>query len=486
MRRSRDREGKGDMHETVRDSDSVHNLPPEEASLPLAPSASPSSLPRSHRLAGFLRSILAIPLAFVRNPWRSSAIAVLLLFIAAGSGIAGVWLWASYHLRAGRSALEHYHNAEAVTHLKAVLTVWPHDPETLLLAARAARRAGSFDDADRLLDRCQEVQPDNDSLVLERICLRAERGETDSVEKYCQALIERNDPASPLVFEALAKGYLRGYQLQKAQTLLQEWLEHEKDNPQALLIQGQLEDLKLRYADAVKSYRAALTVDATLDEARLRLCDDLMALGSFEEARPHLEYLNRRFPDNFKVQVYRARLEDRLGHADEAERILDAVLARQPRFAPALVERGILALRGGQLVEAENYLRQAIQENPGDLQAHHQLALCLERNGKPAEADQEQEQDKQIEQDMKAIQALVIGKLERDPHNADLHYQIGAIALRAGANEEALRWLHSALKEDPHHQLAHEALREYYQRIGALGQAHEHSQQSPHPQPLSP
>jgi tetratricopeptide (TPR) repeat protein len=465
------------MHETAPESIPLPHLSPEESAPALAPSSPSPPSPPPKRLARFVGSILAGPRAVLRHPLRSLTIAALLLLIGTGVGIAGVWLWASHHLRAGRADLEHYHTIEAVAHLQAVLSVWPHDPETLLLAARAARRAGAYDTADHFLDLYQEQRKDDDDLTIERICLRAQRGEPDRVFKYCQGMIEDNDPASPLLFEALAQGYWRNYQPQRAEMVLHKWLEQQPDNPQALFLQGEVYDLVSRQSDAIKSFRAALSVDPTLDQVRIRLCDILMQLGSVPEARPHLEYLYARLPDNAKVQVYLARVWDQAGNQAEAERILDALLARQPHFAPALRERGKLARRDpNRLDEAENYLRQAVQQDPSDSDAHESFALCLEQNGKLAEADKIREQVKQMEKDMHEIQSIARGQMEQAPHNADLHYKVGMISLRAGATAEGLRWLHSALKEDPNHQGAHKALMEYYQRIGDFGRAREHKQ----------
>jgi tetratricopeptide (TPR) repeat protein len=420
-----------------------------------------------------------LPPARVRRSRHLLAAAALFLLIALGAGMAGTYLWAAYHLRAAREAVERYHTNEAVPHLQACLTVWPRDPETLLLAARTARRTGEFDWADHYLDRYQELRgQDDEALFLERVLVSAERGEVAPVSRFCQALVERNHPATPLILEAVAKGYLRRGRPRDAERAVNQWLKCQPDNPQALHIRGQVYDEESRHHDAITDYQHVLAIDPELEEVRLRLCESLMYLGLTNEALPHLEHLSRRRPGHLKIQVYRARCYDRMGHSDEAEQILMAVLARQPDYGPALAERGKLALRAGQSREAEVWLRQAVEREPGDIQAHYQLVLCLEKNGKSEEARQAQARLEQIEGDMRRIQDIAREKMQQTPHDPNLHYELGVIALRYGLVESGLRWLHRALKEDPHHAPSHKALMEYYQRIHDFGRAAEHRRQA--------
>jgi Tfp pilus assembly protein PilF len=55
-----------------------------------------------------------------------------------------------------------------------------------------------------------------------------------------------------------------------------------------------------------------------------------------------------------------------------------------------------------------------------------------------------------------------------------VQYQVGMVALRAGAVEEALGWLYAALREDPDHAPSHKALMEHYQKTGDFARAAEH------------
>jgi len=408
-------------------------------------------------------------------------VALLLLIglgIALGTGMVGTYLWAAYHLRAAREAVERYHTHEALPHLQACLTVWPRDPETLFLAARAARRTGEFDWADHYLDQYQELRgKDDEDLFIERVLVSAERGEVNSVSRFCQALVERNHPATPLILEALANGYLRRARPGDAEQVLKEWLKRQPDNPQALHIRGQVYDEELRHHDAITDYRHVLAIDPDMEETRLRLCESLVHLGLTNEALPHLEHLSRRRPGNLKVQVYLARCYDRMGRSDEAEQILTVLLDRQPDYGPALAERGKLALRAGRTREAETWLRQAVERGSGDVMAHYQLALCLEKNGKSEEAQQVRAYLEELEGDMRRIQDISREKMQQSPHDPNLHYELGAIALRYGLVESGLRWLHRALKEDPHHAPSHKALMEYYQRTHDFQLAAEHRRQ---------
>jgi tetratricopeptide (TPR) repeat protein len=264
------------------------------------------------------------------------------------------------------------------------------------------------------------------------------------------------------------------YRLHEAESVLKDWFQREPENAQAHLIQAQMYDLQDRSTDAVGSYRRVLTIDPERDDARLGLCVGLLQLGMVDEVVKHLVYLKQRSPDDLIVQVYLARAYDRLDRSAEAEEILDAVLERQPHFAAALAERGKLALRAGQNEQAEKWLRQAVALDANDYVSRYQLILCLERNGKEEELQKEHARLQAFEEDLKLIRQISTVRMQQAPHDPELHYQVGMIALRAKAIPEALRWFHSALREDPNHAPTHKALMEYYESQGEFGRAREH------------
>jgi tetratricopeptide (TPR) repeat protein len=374
-----------------------------------------------------------------------------------------------YHLRAARADLQRYHNPEAIRHLQACLHAWPDDPEALLLAARAARRAGAYADADRLLQKYQQARGLDDPGSFEQLLLSAERT-VDQVIDVCHRRVDQGDPEAPLILEAVARGCWRQYRLNEARLCLDRWLQLQPENPQALCLDGQFRlDYQHAPAAAVASYRRAVQIDPDHEEARLGLAVALLESKDYADALPHLEHLGRVRPENLRVRVGLAECRYSLGQADEARRLVEGVLAEQPEYAPALALRGRLALDGGSPAEAETWLRRAAERDPRDYQARYNLILCLHQNGHEEEAKRLERELKQRDEDVRRFDEIIQRDLARNPRDPALHCTLGRLLLRGGHVEEGLRWLHSALRLDPQYAPAHQALREYHRQATAQG-----------------
>ncbi len=414
------------------------------------------------------------PAGLFRRLGRFLAAGLLLALAGLGGTLVAVQVWAGYQFRAGRADLERYHTPEGYKHLQACLRVWPRDRATLLLAARAAARVEDFDAADEYLARAQAVGGRDDALDLEQVLVLAHRGDVDRVAKFCRAKVEQHHPATGAILEALSHGCLRTFRLPDAQNHVRRWLELEPDNVQALLTQAIIDEDRQASPDALNCYRRVLQLDPELEQPRLRLVDLLLELSQPSEAEPHLEWLRRRRPDDLDVAVPLARCRDQLGRRAEAVELLDGVLARDPHHPAALAERGRLALQAGDLAAAETWLREACDRQPGSYAVHYQLSQCLTREGKQEEARQLERRLKQIEDDVGRLQTILTVEMARTPHSAALRYETGMILLRAGSGSDGLRWLESALKEDPRYAPAHRALAAYYERTGQRATAARH------------
>jgi predicted Zn-dependent protease len=412
----------------------------------------------------------------LRRPWQLLVIGLLVSLIGLGGAIAGFYVRAFSHLRAGRADLERHHNAEALTHLQAYLRAWPDDSEALLLSARACWRLRQFDEAEHYLQKHQQAGGPRDDFVREFALIMAAQGAIDKAAEYCMPLLERKDAAAALALEALVSGCTRQYRLAEAAAFLQRWLEIRPDDTQALLYQCHFDHMRGQLEEAVPRYYHVLQLDPEHYSARHQLAATLVELRRFLEALSHLEMLQQCQAANAQSLVLLARCWDSLGRQAEAEQLLDQVLTKAPHDAAALAARGQLALRRGQLADAEAWLGHALVHEPANRQARYQLAQCLLQQGKMDEAQQQEQRLKQLEADEKRFYLIVTKEMSQRPQDPALRHELGLIFLRSGEVEEGLRWLHEALRLDPTSVPLNQTLAEYYQLTGDMERATYHRQ----------
>jgi tetratricopeptide (TPR) repeat protein len=401
-----------------------------------------------------------------------SLVPVLLLLIGLVVWFISVNVRAEVEYRAAEQALQRRDFVTALALLERCLEVRPGSAEVHLLAARAARRAGNFDDAGRHLKAYEQLGGVPEALELERALVRVQRGETGGYTGYLLNCVEKGHPDSVLILEALATGFMKTYRMNHADHCLELWLEREPDNVQALIWRAELAERR-QSSEAVDFYRRAVEADPEHEEARLRLANGLIQLHKPDEAAKHYEVLRQRDPDRADVLVGLARCRRALGRPEEAQAFLDRVLATSPGHVAALHERGRLAVEQGQLAEAEDWLRKALAASPNHQEISFTLYQCLQARGKTAEAKQLLAQVEKINASLERL-GDVTRKIAASPGDPDLRYEAGMIFLNSGQEMEGLRWLASALKEDPRHGPTHRALADYYERTGDASRAAQH------------
>ena len=97
-------------------------------------------------------------------------------------------------------------------------------PEATLRAARQARRAGRYDEAQRQMESFRLLGGARVVSWLERSLTQAQQGDVAPVEKELRRLLEKKDrPEAILILEALTRGYLENLQFDEARTTLMQW-----------------------------------------------------------------------------------------------------------------------------------------------------------------------------------------------------------------------------------------------------------------------
>jgi tetratricopeptide (TPR) repeat protein len=415
----------------------------------------PAPLPRP----GWLRRRVRVARA---HPGRTVLLLTSLVLLPGALALAGGRLYFDHHLRGARDELA----AAATQHLLRCRAFRPDHPDVLLLAARVARRSGSWDEAQTFLDRYWDRYGDDDRLVFERLALRATRGEVEAAGPPLIARVEAGGPDAGVAREALISGLVYRFLWPEADRQLGFWLAAEPDATAALLLRGKLLEQRLQSREAALDYRRIVDLDPDHDEARLRLTTLLLQFRQGEEALRHLDVLRHRLPENSEVLTQWARALALQGRTEEARAAIDQCLRLHPDTPGALAEAGRYAYFDEDDAAAERILARAVRLDPGNAATRHQYLLVLTRAGKNAEAAAQEEAIRRLQKDNERIDHLIQGPLQTTPNDPAVHHEIAIMAFRAGRPEEAFRWLKTALQVGPDHLPTHQTLAGYYQDTG--------------------
>ncbi|NNF07176.1 MAG: tetratricopeptide repeat protein [Candidatus Eisenbacteria bacterium] len=141
--------------------------------------------------------------------------------------------------------------------------------------------------------------------------------------------------------------------------------------------------------EAMSLYLEALKLDPNAVEAHLALGDIHLERGETKKAIEHWRSFALGAPERaFEVFERLERSYFELGQFGEVVTFYRELLHRSPReaSAPALLALAEIHRRKGDFDEAENFVRDALDIDPGDFKAHrHWIKLALDRED-PAEA----------------------------------------------------------------------------------------------------
>ncbi|HSQ56621.1 MAG TPA: tetratricopeptide repeat protein, partial [Gemmata sp.] len=303
-------------------------------------------------------------------------------------GLAAPHAWAWWKLRTARSELEKYHPAAARRALESCAHVWSGRASIHLLACQAARQDGDLPAAERELRQAQRLLGEaTDGTALEFALILAADGHVREVEEYLQHRAEQSTAVGPLVWEALAIGYLRVYRTLDAMACLNHWLTVAPDNVRALELRGRTWAVGKSPSKGVDDFRRVLELDPTRKETRTRFVDAAIAIGKYDEAAHHLEVLRKEATEDPSIMANLARCYAFLQRGEEARRMIDDAVAKHPDDHLCLRTRGHLAILDHRPADAEADLRRAAALQPWDYQAQNLLFQALQQqNNKEAEA----------------------------------------------------------------------------------------------------
>lgn len=425
-----------------------------------------------------IESIAKLAPRFRTKRLRARTKVLLLLLVVVILPATAIHLWAWHHLHEADRLVRQQRFAQAYPHYVQALKVWRWSASTHFVAAQTARRANLLADAKQHLAECQRLQGGHSvPLAVEHLLVRAQSGDIGEVEQALWEYIEKGRPETPLILEAMARGYLRMLRIGTAMRCLKMLLEREPNNIGALVLRGWVHEGWLEPQESIKDYRRALELDPELDEARLRLAQ-LLALNQPHEAHALYEKLVARQPNNLDALLGMAQTERYLGESEKAVALLHAVLERDPNHSRALAELGAMTMPSGKTKEAETLFRKALVADPANVEAQYQLYLCLaQQRGREGEAAEQREKYERAEVERRRLEQIASKEMTRKPNDVNLHYEMGKMYLNYGKPDIGLRWLYRALKLDSTHQPTHQVLYEYFKKKGEREKAEQHRAQ---------
>lgn len=207
---------------------------------------------------------------------------------------------------------------------------------------------------------------------LGEICLR--QGDYDRAIQHSLKALEL-EPDYDYARHNLATAYL--YQNHYAEAI-REGLRTIQDNPgrpDTRILLGQAYAALGQWGPAALHLRQALQIDSTSGMARYSYGRLLLKQGQPAQALPHLKAARQWQPRDFWVCYDLARAYQTSGQADQARQTYQQALAIENR-PEALNALGALCLEQGDLARARQYLTQALQLDPHNLEATVNTAMA--------------------------------------------------------------------------------------------------------------
>jgi predicted O-linked N-acetylglucosamine transferase (SPINDLY family) len=332
--------------------------------------------------------------------------------------------------------------------------------------------AGRLDEAEQIYRAILVTEPRNAGALHYLGLARAARGDIQNAGRLiAQSLdVEPGNPETHFHYAMMLENVGR---VAEAASVLERALALAPDFVEAVAMQARLLLVLFRIKAAVEAYDRLLTLQPDYPGARYGRGYSLMLARRLDEALAAFEACP---PDMVEAMCGRGMVLTALGRHDESLQTLDAALARNASFVPALDARAALHRQCGRLDESMADIARALALSPDYPAAHKTRAMILLTQARTDEALNEL--GRAIALDPRFVEALNIraellhglGRMPESladsdqaiaiaPEQADGHRNRASALLAMARPEEALQAIERALAIEPDspHALANRA-----------------------------
>lgn len=312
----------------------------------------------------------------------------------------------------------------AIPHLEKAVQLSPELPGGWLALAMSQQRLGKEAESIPLFERAVAQQPKNAEALTNLGLALTQTGKAKEALPYLQRALAET-PNDPVVHQDLGAAELQMSNFDAAIAEFAKARDLDPNNPQFHYDLGLGYKLKDRTDDAIRELEKAANLDPTLPDPPYTLGILYMQIGKFDESAMQLRAALVLRPTNGDGWAILGSVLKQLEKRDEAEAALRkaiellpnqpaahitlaAVLAEEGKHDEASAERKIAAnlsrtavnrqramlntnagnqlLQRGEIADAVSRFQDAIAADPNYPEAHAQLALAYDRQGRTADA----------------------------------------------------------------------------------------------------
>jgi tetratricopeptide (TPR) repeat protein len=384
----------------------------------------------------------------------------------------------NYYLGKGRRALADAKNVEALGDFRAARDIDPKNPETGFWLARACRKTGDLAGVRKYLEEARQLgYRDEKRLEQEWWLVLAESGHLKEAEQHLpEMLINSGDDGSEIC-DAFSKGYCLSLRFPEARKLLDAWSTEYPKDYRPYLRRAQMYAGDERWALAVGELLEAQkrAPDEIAVQRELGRC--LYKNKELEEAVRQLQAVLRHEPSDVAALTVLAEIAFDRKDYKNAIGYLEQVIAARPQDFPARLLLAKVYLAMGDPSRAVTLAESLISEWPEDLSAQYTLAQSLRASNRPEEAQRHFVIHSELQKNLTRIETLS-REIKKKPSDPQLRFELGLLVLRHVSRPEGVAWLESVFQFAPAHPEAHQALADYYSKIGNPTLAAQHRQQA--------
>lgn len=274
------------------------------------------------------------------------------------------------------------------------------------------------------------------------------QGKFPEAEPLLKKAHERNH-ADLEVVRSLATGYLEADQMVEGETFLAQWCQLEANQKEPHGRRMEVLQQLGKLPEAIEEGKQLLALEPHNSGLHQQVTYLLLLSGRYAEAEQNCRILLEGQPDHPPLLYYLAEAYYWQGKTKEAREVLEKLLAAQKDMPFALMLRGQLYADEGQPDKAIPLLQKVLTQDPNSTASHYLLAICLNRTGQKAAADQELAELRRLEDADRLLRDMRL-----QPDNVDLQVQAAGALLKAGRKKEGLGLLQKILRRQPGNEAA--------------------------------